>query len=729
MGADQVTENSTKGVITFGTFEVDLQAGELRRNGRKVRLQEQPFQVLAVLLEHAGEIVTREELQNRLWPADTFVDFDHGLNAAVKRLRDALGDSAENPRFVETIARRGYRFLAPIHLGAGGEAQKTPSIRHSGLYWRVGPMVAALLIAGVIVGWHAGHRSVAAVRVAERRLTGNPENDPVLSAAISPDGKYLAFADRTGFFLRVVATGETHPVPVPDQRSTHTFEKDPGLFTVSWFPDGSHVLATRVASLEEKPSLWRVSVFGGSPRRLMDDAARGAVSPDGRQVIFIRGDFGHQEIWQMDSDGGQAHKVFGQPGDNYESVVWSPDGHSIAFVRIVYVSGWHEVDESLGIYDLRTGKSSSLLSTDRLQSALAWAGDGRLIYSLSELPPNQNDSNLWAIKVDAHGNHSWSQPIRLTNGPDSKMRASVSADGKRLIFLRWAASPAVYISEVQQSGQRLSPLRPLSLDERRNYPYTWTPDGRSVIFTSDRDGVFHLFKQAIDQPAPDLLVDGDQPVLLARLNPDGSEILYVVGPSPSDTERRMRLMRVPLAGGTPQMILAEPGINNFQCARSPSTLCVFSQYTADHVAFFSFDPVTGKKEPLTRIDGPEWYMQNWTLSPDGSTLALAKKHLIPGLADIRLFSVASGKDRILTLPSWTGIACLDWAADGRSLWIVASSPAGVPTLLNVDLQGKARAVLEESEKDLGWAIPSPDGKHLAIWEASGSSNAWLLEGF
>src|SRR6267154_1810065 len=513
MGADQVTENSTKGVITFGTFEADLQAGELRRNGRRVRLQEQPFQVLAVLLEHAGEIVTREELRNRLWPADTFVDFDHGMNAAVKRLRDALGDSAENPRFVETIARRGYRFLAPIHLGAGGEAQKTPSIRHSSLYWRVGPMVAALLIAGVIVGWHAGHRSVAAVRVAERRLTGNPENDPVLSAAISPDGKYLAFADRTGFFLRVVAT--------------------------------------RVASLEEKPSLWQVSVFGGSPRRMMDDAARGAVSPDGRQVIFIRGDFGHQEIWQMDSDGGQAHKVFGQPGDNYESVVWSPDGHSIAFVRIVYVSGWHEVDESLGIYDLRTGKSSSLLSTDRLQSALAWAGDGRLIYSLSELPPNQNDSNLWAIKVDAHGNHSWSQPIRLTNGPDSKMRASVSADGKHLIFLRWAASPAVYISEVQQSGHRLSPLRPLSLDERRNYPYTWTPDGRSVIFTSDRDGVFHLFKQAIDQPAPDLLVDGDQPVSLARLNPDGSEILYAVGPSPSDTEHRVRLMRVPLSGGTP----------------------------------------------------------------------------------------------------------------------------------------------------------------------------------
>jgi len=86
---------------------------------------------------------------------------------------------------------------------------------------------------------------------------------------------------------------------------------------------------------------------------------------------------------------------------------------------------------------------------------------------LSELPPNQNDSNLWTIKVDARGNQSWGQPVRLTSGPDCKMRASVSADGKRLIFLRWAESPVVYISEVQQAGRHLSPLRPLSLDERQ----------------------------------------------------------------------------------------------------------------------------------------------------------------------------------------------------------------------------------------------------------------------
>ncbi len=101
-------------MIRFATFEVDLGSGELRRQGRRVKLQEQPFRVLAMLLEHPGEVVTREQLHAQLWTSDTFVDFDNGLNASINKLREALGDSAENPRFVETLPRRGYRFIAPV---------------------------------------------------------------------------------------------------------------------------------------------------------------------------------------------------------------------------------------------------------------------------------------------------------------------------------------------------------------------------------------------------------------------------------------------------------------------------------------------------------------------------------------------------------------------------------------------------------------------------------------
>src|SRR5215467_8718568 len=101
-------------ILRFGVFEADLRAGELRKQGKRVKLQDQPFQVLAVLLQRPGEVVTREELRNQNWSPDTFVDFDNSLNTAINKLREALGDSADNPRFIETLPRRGYRFIAPV---------------------------------------------------------------------------------------------------------------------------------------------------------------------------------------------------------------------------------------------------------------------------------------------------------------------------------------------------------------------------------------------------------------------------------------------------------------------------------------------------------------------------------------------------------------------------------------------------------------------------------------
>src|SRR5215471_16082650 len=102
--------------VSFGVFDIDLRTGELRKHGLRIRLQRQPFDVLALLIQRAGDVVTREELQQKLWPANTFVDFDHGLNKAINKIREALGDSADSPRFVETVARRGYRFLADVRV-------------------------------------------------------------------------------------------------------------------------------------------------------------------------------------------------------------------------------------------------------------------------------------------------------------------------------------------------------------------------------------------------------------------------------------------------------------------------------------------------------------------------------------------------------------------------------------------------------------------------------------
>ena len=112
-------QSTTENMVRFGLFELDFKAGQLNKNGRKIRLPQQPLQLLSMLLERPGEILTREELQQRLWSSDVFVDFDHGLNKSIQKLRDALGDSAGSPRYIETIPRVGYRFIAPVDTGAG----------------------------------------------------------------------------------------------------------------------------------------------------------------------------------------------------------------------------------------------------------------------------------------------------------------------------------------------------------------------------------------------------------------------------------------------------------------------------------------------------------------------------------------------------------------------------------------------------------------------------------
>jgi len=204
--------NSLPRIIRFSTFEVDLQTGELRQRGQKVRLQEQPFQVLAALLKRPGEIVTREELRSRLWPADTFVDFDHSLNAAIKRLRDALGESAETPIFVETLARRGYRFIGNVETAAA-----TPSGRPRPWQWLftarntvLGGLTACALALSFLYYSHS-----------LRSKAGQPSVTPAVTnvgekftPSLSPDGQHLAFAWNGGagpyfsLYVKLVGTGE-----------------------------------------------------------------------------------------------------------------------------------------------------------------------------------------------------------------------------------------------------------------------------------------------------------------------------------------------------------------------------------------------------------------------------------------------------------------------------------------------------------------------------------------
>jgi len=709
--------------IRFGIFELDRRRGELRRNGVQVKLQEQPFQILLTLLEHPGEVVTREELRSRLWAEDTYVDFDHSLNAAVRRLRDALGDSAENPRFVETVARRGYRFLAPVHANGHALAvpQQAPVVSYR--WWIFGTVGMALLIVGVVAGWHAGHATAPPKVLRERRLTANAPENRVTDGVISPDGKYLAFADARGFFLRQIDTGETHSVPLPKD-----FQPKPS----AWFPDGVHMLVTWVAGPQETTSIWSISVLGGTPRKLVDNGFAPAISPDGSQVVFLAGKMESTLAFLMKADGTGVHTII--PDDKLTFLgppAWSPDGNHLMYARGWYTPSYARIESRIEVLELKTRRAQVVLSKTGLGSTVAWTPDNRLIYTQQESIISPDDANLWITKLDSEGRVRGTAS-RLTHGAGFACMPSITADGKRVAYFRQSIEPDVYVADVMANGAKLGNQRQLTFDERSDTPYAWTPDNQSVIFVSNRNGNYNIFKQNVNDTEPEILVSGSEDVAIPRLTPDGKSFLYALLPKPGDTSTDVRLMKMTMGGGPPQTVLVLPEATNHQCARLPSMVCVISRIKSGREVFhyFDVDKGLGAEIKSAEVESTSSFDFNWTLSPDGTILAMARKEGGKDESLIILLSLQDGSKRTLPVPGdWLGIGSIDWAADGQSIWALAFAANGPQRLLNVGTSGQIRTVLEENRMKLGWAIPSPDGKHLAIWKANGGSNVWMLENF
>jgi DNA-binding winged helix-turn-helix (wHTH) protein/Tol biopolymer transport system component len=725
-----VLETDAKQVIRFGTFEVDPRTGELRRNGSRVKLQDQPFQVLLALLERPGDVVTREELRAKLWPADTFVDFDHGLNAAVKRLRDALGDTAENPRFIETLARRGYRFLVPLQGQAVTPSPAVPTpilpvpitVPETKRRKLVIGGLISLLLAVTVLGWLVTHRVAPKAHPTEQRLTANPPDIPIRWAALSPDRKYLAYWDRTGLFLKLISTGETHALNLPSELTDLPIGYFPTVLSAGWFPDSSTLLVTPAGQPE---NIWSVSVLGGSPKKLMEDGEARAVSPDGSQIAFVRGEELSQSVWVMDVDGSRARKLIGQAGDLFGPVAWSPDHHKLAFIR--FRPGVVPAKTELGTYDFGTGANNSILYDPGLRDSVAWTRDNRLIYSLQEPGPNSADSNLWAIPVDPRTGAVRGPAQRLTDGPDHKSLVSVSDNFKALTYVRMSFNAHIYVVKVPRKGETNGAPTRLKLDEGNNLPFTWTPDGESVIFVSNRGGVRHLYKQSVYQLAPDLLVGGDEPVMIARISPDRSEILYELAPANGTQGGPTRILAIAVNGGSPREVLRANGINDFQCARAPAKACIMSQLNGETTQISMFDPKTGVVKPALTIQ-PGADLSD-SLSPDGTTLAVAADDSGRIPAEIQFYKLRDDSHTTLKVKGWGLGYGMDWNPDGKNLWVHARTLKGEEAIVNVDLQGNVTPLFEDTENRVGWAVPSLDGSRIALYNQSMSSNVWLLRDF
>jgi Tol biopolymer transport system component len=289
----------------------------------------------------------------------------------------------------------------------------------------------------------------------------------------------------------------------------------------------------------------------------------------------------------------------------------------------------------------------------------------------------------------------------------------------------------VYVGELEANGRHLKNARRLTLNENDDYPSQWMPDGKTMLFWSDRNGTWDIFKQALDQAEAQLVVTGPDDNRLPVVSADGSWILYLSSATTAvGATTPVRIMRVPASGGAPELVLEGRGIDGLACAQSPGTNCVFSEQTPDvsQLIFWGLDPAHGRGRELTRINlrrpNPGYH---WDLSRDGSRLAFAQYDFREGR--IQILPLAGEEAHDIYVKGRSRFLSLRWAADAKGLLVgVGGYGASSPTLLYVDAEGRAEVVWQQSVYSPGtWGVPSPDGRHLALLGYTVDSNVWLLE--
>jgi Tol biopolymer transport system component len=305
---------------------------------------------------------------------------------------------------------------------------------------------------------------------------------------------------------------------------------------------------------------------------------------------------------------------------------------------------------------------------------------------------------------------------------------SATSDGGRLVFQKWSSYLNVRIGELQDRNTKLTSPRKLTLTEGFNFPTAWTSDSKAVIFTSERNGRWGIYRQELDRNSPETMVTADT-VLVPRTSPDGKWILYFAVPNERGdySSTPLQLMRMPVTGGPSEQVLTARLYNTPWCARSPSTLCAFAEQAPDpkELVFTAFDPIRGKGRELARFTtDPNADYSNWSLSPDGMRIGIIKT----GGNDVYVLPLDGSPVRDLTVTGWSGFWSFDWAVDARGFFISNTSGLG-STQLFVDLNGKAHPLWQQKSSSRTWGVPSPDGKHLALLGQDFNSNMWMIENF
>ena len=547
------------GQIHFGPFELDPDAEQLRRRGVALKLQPKQFVVLLLLAQRAGEIVSRQEIQQRVWGDDTFVDFDRGINFCINQIRTALGDDADRPRYIETIPRRGYRFIANIDGNgktapeiSGAPATKTAPSRNSGSEKQQSPLPAPFLTKRkILVGslgllaafatvllvvrlWQRGTRSGEANRGATSVRTFPLMTFPgqFLGIALSPDASQIAFtwnsADFRKWNIYVQRIGGGRPLQI-----THT---QGGMIPwVDWSPDGRLLVFGRCGE-DDHGSLYTIPAMGGPEHRVADVAcdwaATGAVwTPDGNSLLFYDAcvEGGSMGIVAFTVATGKKRCLAAPDSnsDNFSRPLLSPDAQNVAFVRETTIRVM-----DLFIVPFQGGTPRRLTSEGRLLGQFVWAADGKSVIFTSDRE-GVGGRRLWRVSINGGPIEPENDALLEKISPGQMPLSVLSRDRRRVAYVdnrfanysirraRLAASGGRVISEETVLQQ------PAEMDGPR-----LSPDGNGVVFQSALSGARNIWtSDAAGHNTLQLTSFSGELVGTPRWSPDGKWIVFVRRPA------------------------------------------------------------------------------------------------------------------------------------------------------------------------------------------------------
>jgi Tol biopolymer transport system component/DNA-binding winged helix-turn-helix (wHTH) protein len=696
-------------LLRFEDFEVDLRTGELRKAGVKQKFGGQPFQVLSILLERPGEVVSREEIQKRLWP-DTFVDVDHNLNTAINKIREVLGDSADKPRFVETLPRRGYRFIGelepPIQPVIPIVAVEPDGGWHSRRLWL---KIAAGVLAISVVALAAvlGHRWQRQQRPQEQAaLTAVPFTafpGVATSPAFSPDGSRITFAwngdpahGDQGFDLYVKALGSETLLRL----TQHPSES----ISPAWSPDGTQIAFQRLAGADS--GIYVVPALGGPERKLRPtrmpttnfnwvswyDFALISWSPDGKWIAFADVAPGEEyaKIYLLSTETLETKQVSISPKCVGEGLpAFSHNGEYLAY--------WCFLSENGGavLYSLpiRGGQPKTISPSLAFPNGLTWsADDEKLIYSLYTAVNGNLTSALGEVTfangstkqlafaggamlptVSSRGDelaysslstsfniwrgdllHVESPAVELMPSSRAQFDAQYSPDGKHIAF----ASARSGIEGVWISADDGSNLVQISNPHDESGSPQWSPDGTKIAFDSRPRGHWEISVADVAERKPRKLVTNFSDLIRPHWSRDGKWLYFR-----SEEPGRMGVYRCPASGGDAVALSQDTGVSPQESfdGKTVYFASTFSKPVLRKVSLLALPGTVSEVDGLPRVS----HAGLWALSPGGI-------YFVPAEAprSLRYFDFATKEIRPILEVDKYFASGLSVSPDGR--WILYS---------------------------------------------------------